>query len=91
MKETDVATIDAAGRLVLPKRLRESAGLVPGHPLRISLTDDGRLEIEAIVPPARLERRGRWWVALPPEGAPELDERVVEGVRRALREPLHGD
>lgn len=38
-------TIDSAGRLVVPKALRDSMGLTPGRQLDITFTD-GRLEIE---------------------------------------------
>lgn len=38
-------TIDRAGRLVVPKALRDELGIAPGQPLRASV-HDGRLEIE---------------------------------------------
>jgi AbrB family looped-hinge helix DNA binding protein len=44
-------TIDAAGRLVIPKTLRDVMGLVPGRAVDIVFVD-GHLEIEA--PPARV-------------------------------------
>lgn len=44
-------TIDKAGRLVVPKALRDELGLRPGQELEISAVD-GHLEIEA--PPARM-------------------------------------
>jgi AbrB family looped-hinge helix DNA binding protein len=37
--------MDKAGRLVLPKAIREEAGIEPGIPLRIAVRD-GRVEIE---------------------------------------------
>ncbi len=42
--------MDSAGRVVLPKSIREKAGLQPGQPLEIRY-EDGRVEIE----PAYLE------------------------------------
>ena len=39
------ATIDAAGRLVIPKRIRREAGLESGAELEIRF-EDGRIEIE---------------------------------------------
>ena len=44
-------TIDAAGRLVIPKSLRDVMGLVPGRAVDIVFVD-GHLEIES--PPARV-------------------------------------
>jgi AbrB family looped-hinge helix DNA binding protein len=44
-------TIDAAGRLVVPKSLRDAMGLRQGRTVDIVLVD-GHLEIEA--PPARV-------------------------------------
>lgn len=37
--------MDAAGRIVLPKRVREQAGFRPGQALRFTC-QDGRVEIE---------------------------------------------
>ena len=37
-------TIDAAGRLVVPKRLRDELGLAPGSELELSVVD-GHLEV----------------------------------------------
>lgn len=42
--------MDSAGRIVLPKAIREKAGLEPGQPLEIRC-EQGRVEIE----PAYLE------------------------------------
>ena len=39
-------TIDGAGRLVIPKQIREQVGLKPGMPLDIRV-DNGVIEIEA--------------------------------------------
>lgn len=40
-----IATIDKAGRLVIPKPIRDAMGLKPGRPLKIDFID-GRIEIE---------------------------------------------
>lgn len=40
-----IATIDKAGRLVIPKKLRDEMGLRPGVPLRIDFVD-GRIVID---------------------------------------------
>lgn len=50
------ATLDQVGRIVLPKRLREQLGLVPGSTVDVSLYGDG-LHIAPGGRTARLERR----------------------------------
>ncbi len=49
-------TIDAAGRVVIPKQLRQAAALEPGQELEI-IERDGRIEIEAVSAPMRLVER----------------------------------
>jgi AbrB family looped-hinge helix DNA binding protein len=49
-------TIDAAGRVVIPKQLREAAALEPGQELEIS-EHDGRIEIEPVSSPVQLVER----------------------------------
>jgi AbrB family looped-hinge helix DNA binding protein len=49
-------TIDGAGRVVIPKGLRDAAGLRPGTELEIS-ERDGRIHMEAASPPMRLVER----------------------------------
>lgn len=46
-------TIDAAGRIVVPKSLRDAMQLTPGQVVDIVFTD-GRLEIDVPSTPARL-------------------------------------
>lgn len=74
------ATIDAAGRIVVPKELREALGLRAGQILDIRASD-GRLEIEAVPTPMRLKKRGKHAVAVPDEALPPL---TVEQVRDTL-------
>lgn len=45
-------TIDEAGRVVIPKAIREAAGLKPGTPLMIEYRN-GRVEIERKSPEVR--------------------------------------
>jgi AbrB family looped-hinge helix DNA binding protein len=73
-------TIDSAGRLVIPKSIRESAHITPGMPLSIQVRD-GRIEIEPVPLAVRVENRGGVGVLVPAgEEPPPL---TVEGVREA--------
>jgi AbrB family looped-hinge helix DNA binding protein len=80
-------TIDQAGRLVLPKAVRERARLVPGMPLDVRVVD-GRIEIEPAPARVTMEKRGGFWVAQPVETVPVLAHDTVERSIEELREPL---
>ncbi len=77
--------IDAAGRIVVPKSLRQALGLKPGQMLEIR-AGDGRLEIEIAATPMRLEKRGKGVVAVPEAELPALTaEQVRETLERTRR------
>lgn len=76
------ATIDAAGRIVVPKELRSALGLQPGQVLEVRATD-GRLEIEVPPTPMRLKKRGRHLVAVPDQELPAL---TADQVRATLEQ-----
>ena len=78
------ATIDQAGRLVIPKEIQREAGLKPGMPLDIRLRD-GRIEIEAAPLPVRLVRKGQLLVAVAGAKVPTLTFKAVERAREDLR------
>ncbi len=79
------ATLDGAGRLVVPKALRQALGLKPGQPLEIR-AGDGRLEIEIAPTPMRLQKRGKGVVAVPQNELPALTaEQVRETLERVRR------
>ncbi|HEX9824248.1 MAG TPA: AbrB/MazE/SpoVT family DNA-binding domain-containing protein [Actinomycetota bacterium] len=73
-------TIDGAGRVVIPKSVRDELGLRPGEEIEVSLRD-GHIEIEAVPASLHLEERGGIVVAEPEERLPPL---TVEEVRAAL-------
>lgn len=77
-------TIDGAGRVVVPKALRETLGLVPGTALEIR-EQDGALLLQPAPVPMRLVRRGRGLVALPAEPLPKLTARQVRETLEASR------
>ena len=57
-------TMDSAGRLVIPKKIREEAGLRPGAVLDISCRD-GQIEIQPASMRLRFLRRGALWLLFP--------------------------
>ena len=77
-------TIDPAGRIVVPKALRDELGLTGGQELEI-VARDGRLEVE--VPPTamRLEPRGSVVVAVPDLPLPALTAVTVREVLERTR------
>ena len=77
-------TIDSAGRLVIPKAIRQQVGIRPGMSLDVRVRE-GRIEIEPVPLKIKLERRGRLVVAVPQETTPPLTPEVVEETRRKVR------
>ncbi|MGH3104787.1 MAG: AbrB/MazE/SpoVT family DNA-binding domain-containing protein [Gaiellaceae bacterium] len=77
-------SIDAAGRLVVPKALRDQLQLRGGEELEISAVD-GRLEIEVPSTPMRLEDRGRGLVAVADREVPPLTAEQVREVLEQIR------
>lgn len=78
-------TIDAAGRIVVPKAMRLALALKPGQPLEIR-AGDGGLEIEVAATPVTLKKRGKGLVAVPEQRLPPLTaEQVRETLERVRR------
>lgn len=84
MKRGIETTMDGAGRVVLPKAIREEAGLRAGMPLRLSVVDGG-VEIKPAPRRVRVERRGRLAVAVPDEEGEPLTGQVVRRTQARLR------
>jgi AbrB family looped-hinge helix DNA binding protein len=77
-------TMDASGRLVVPKAVREAAGLQAGVPLSITVTATG-IEIAPAPRAVRAVRRGRLTVAVPLEPGPALSTAAVRDTQAAVR------
>jgi AbrB family looped-hinge helix DNA binding protein len=72
------ATIDKAGRLVIPKPLRDHLGLRPGN---VEVTADGAgLRVQPLAGEALDERDGRLVI---PSGGVEIDDELVRSLRDA--------
>jgi AbrB family looped-hinge helix DNA binding protein len=82
--------MDSAGRLVIPKKVRQAAGLKPGAPLEIQCRD-GRIEIEPVPIELRFVRHGRFVVALAKRRPSEpFTAETVETTLEALRHERGG-
>jgi AbrB family looped-hinge helix DNA binding protein len=68
MKEPTTIAIDRVGRLVIPKEIREEAGIEAGMPLQVTCRE-GTIVIEPQRRPIRIEKRGRIQVAVAVEGS----------------------
>ena len=77
-------TIDSAGRVVIPKALRERLGRAWSHAIEIR-ERDRRIEIEAAPTPMRLARRGRGVVAVPDDALPPLTDDLVRATLERTR------
>lgn len=76
--------MDHAGRIVVPKPLRQMLGFEPGQTLEIR-ADDGRVEIEAAATPITLQRRGKGVVAVPEANLPALTADQVRATLERVR------
>ena len=79
------ATVDGAGRVVIPKGIRTAAHLEPGTKVRIRLTPNGSVEIEPEPLAVDLERRGRFTVAVPKYDQQTLKQEEVDRTLREIR------
>jgi AbrB family looped-hinge helix DNA binding protein len=78
-------TIDRAGRVVIPKSLRERAGFQPGMELEIECRD-GMIEIAPPPPQGRVVREGSMLVWEAPPGTRKITGAEIDDAIRAVRE-----
>ena len=77
-------TIDRVGRVVIPKEIREEAGIDAATPLQISCRE-GQIVIEARRRPIRIEKRGRLQVAVSVETGAPLTRTTVRTTQSKTR------
>lgn len=78
-------TIDSAGRIVVPKAIRDRLGLRGGEPLDIS-ERDGRIEIQPAATPIRLVESDGELVAVADDPLPTLtDDEVRSAIEQTRR------
>jgi AbrB family looped-hinge helix DNA binding protein len=77
-------TIDRAGRIVVPKAMRDELGLNGGSEVEISLVD-GRIEIDLVPTPVRLVRRDGRLVAVADREMPPLTAEMVRETLEKVR------
>ncbi len=77
-------TVDSAGRVVIPKALRDALGLAAGQALEIT-EQDGRLEIVPAATPMRLVDEGDGVAAVADADMPVLTASVVRDTLERIR------
>ncbi len=85
MDDAAITTIDASGRLVLPKRIRDRAGFSPGRRLEVRCFD-GRVEIElAPIEVDLVEGEDGLPLLVPSQPVPPLTSEAVRAVLERVR------
>ena len=79
-----ITTIDAAGRVVIPKLLRDLVGLAPGAQLELR-EREGRIEIEPAATPMRLAKGRHGLAAVPEVELPPLTDELVRATLERVR------
>lgn len=78
-------TIDRAGRIVVPKAIRDAMGLAAGRKIDMVFIE-GRIEIELAPAEVTIDRSGRFPVAITREDLPPLTDddirTAIDAVRR---------
>ncbi len=82
-------TIDAAGRVVVPKAIRDALGLGPGQEIDIRVRDGNVIEIEPWSVPMSVERRGRVAVIVPEVPVPTVTAEEAREVLERERDREH--
>jgi AbrB family looped-hinge helix DNA binding protein len=82
-------TIDGAGRVVVPKVLRQILGLKAGSEIEMRLSD-GRIEMEPAPLEVKTVKRGELVVAVPMAQIPPMRSGAVDDTIQSLRTDRSG-
>ena len=77
-------TIDSAGRIVVPKSVRDAMGLSAGRVIDVIFTD-GRIEIELAPAAVALDRTGRLPRLVAEDDQPPLTDGDIRDAQEATR------
>ncbi len=77
-------TIDTGGRVVIPKRVRDLAGLKPGVEVTVEYSD-GKIQIQPTTKPVKMVRKGSFFVLRAPRGTPQLTVDQVNEILERVR------
>lgn len=69
---------------MIPKRVRDLAGLKPGVEVTIAY-NDGKIEIEPTSKPVKVVRKGSFYVLRAPRGTPPLTVEKVNEILERVR------
>ena len=77
-------TIDGAGRVIVPKVIREAVQLEAGSEIDVRV-ENGIIQLEPIANPVKFKKRGHLLIATRPERTGELTREMVETTRESIR------
>lgn len=78
-------TMDAAGRIVLPRKIREAAHLKPGTEIEVRMAGEV-IELKPVTRAVEIKKRGHLLVAFPQEPGQPLTQEEVEATQKEIRE-----
>jgi len=77
-------TIDGAGRVIVPKKIREAVQLEAGSEIDVRV-ENGIIQLEPIAAPVKFMKRGHLLVATRPERPGTLTQEMVEATRESVQ------
>ena len=85
-----IVAIDKAGRIVVPKKLRDDLHLVPGTRLRIERSGDRLVFEQASSEPQLIKKDGMWVVSGDPITEVDVSELIRQGYAERMERILEG-